>query len=65
MNFKASGNKMLSKNINRIMIAGTNSGCGKIDLFLCGEKKSKYLLAKNSKDFDIIHRRQMSLILLL
>lgn len=96
MNFKAGGNKMLSKNINRIMIAGTNSGCGKttitcallkalknrglnvasfkcgpdyidpmfhseiigtssrnIDLFLCGEKKSKYLLADNSKGFDI------------
>ncbi len=87
---------MASKNLNRIMIAGTNSGCGKttitcallkalknrglsvasfkcgpdyidpmfhseiigaksrnIDIFLCGEKTSRYLMAKNSEDSDL------------
>lgn len=87
---------MNSKKIDRIMIAGTNSGCGKttitcailkaiknrglkvasfkcgpdyidpmfhseiigtdsrnIDLFICGEKVSKYLMAKNSYNSDI------------
>ena len=87
---------MQIKTINRIMIAGTNSGCGKttvtcailksllnkglkvaafkcgpdyidpmfhseivgvksrnVDLFLCGDNPSKYLVAKNSENFDI------------
>lgn len=87
---------MKNKNINRIMIAGTNSGCGKttitcavlkalikrglkvasfkcgpdyidpmfhseiigaksrnIDMFLCGEKPSRYLFAQNSEWADI------------
>ena len=87
---------MATQRINRVMIVGTNSGCGKttitcailkalmnkklkvasfkcgpdyidpmfhseiigtksrnIDLFLCNEKTSKYLFAKNSQDYDI------------
>lgn len=90
------GEEMKSKTINRIMIAGTHSGCGKttvtcallkalknrglnvasfkcgpdyidpmfhseiigaksrnIDMFLCGENISKYLVAKNSEGMDV------------